>query len=398
MKNTTLAIIGVGYVGINLAVRFPQFFKTFAFDIDNEKIDSLKKGIDLSEQFSTEEISNSGCIFTSNIEILADANYYLITVPTPLDSYHKPDQSRVLEAVEGLRDYLSPGDTIVVESTVMPGTTKSIRELIGRDDIYFAFSPERVSPNDNFIKFEDIVKVVSCDSKDKLRDLEFIYNKIFRRVELSQDIEASEFSKLLENTSRDISIAMMNEFYQGALKKGIDFKEALRLARSKWNFPNVDKGLVGGHCISIDPHYLSAFLESKEDSIILKARRVNDLMVSSLKERILEISKSGDKILLLGKTYKRNCNDTRNSRALLLYEELKNHTDRIVESFDPYTDKAKKLTDYREYDLIVSLVAHDEFAQLRKEEWTEILKPKAVILDFAQVTPKGLENQFKVYY
>lgn len=397
MKNTTLAIIGVGYVGINLAVRFPQFFKTFAFDIDNERIDSLKNGVDLSEQFSTEEIIDCGCLFTSDIEMLADANYYLITVPTPLDSYNKPDQSRVLEAVESLRNYLCSGDTIIIESTVMPETTKSIRKLIGREDIYFAFSPERVSPNDKFMKFEEIVKVVSCESPDKLRDLESIYNKIFKQVELSRDIEASEFAKLIENTSRDINIAMMNEFYQGAMKKGIDFNEAVRLARTKWNFPNINKGLVGGHCISIDPHYLSTYLESDNNSIIVKARQINDSMVNSLEERILAMSKNDDRVLLLGKTYKKNCNDTRDSRALELYEKLKVRLDRVIDSFDPYIDKAKNISDYRDYDLVVTLVAHEEFTYL-EEEWRTILKPCGAILDFAQVVSDALEEQFKIYY
>ncbi|MGI4994125.1 nucleotide sugar dehydrogenase [Halobacteriovorax sp. GFR7] len=397
MKNTTLAIIGVGYVGINLAVRFPQFFKTLAFDIDKEKIDSLTGGVDSSNQFSSDVVSNCGCIFTSNKDALKEANYYLITVPTPLNSNNSPDQSLVEKAVTGLKAYLHPGDTIVIESTVMPGTTNSLKKILGRDDIFLAFSPERVSPNDGYIQFEDIVKVISCESQEKLKDLELIYNKVFKKVESSRDIEACEFAKLLENTSRDISIAMMNEFYQGALKKGIDFNEAIRLARSKWNFPDVSKGLVGGHCISIDPHYLSSYLESKEDSLILKSRRINDSMVESLVERVLAISKAGDKILLLGKTYKRNCNDTRNSRALELYEHLQKVSEIAVDSFDPYIDKSKQLLEYKNYDLIVTLVAHDEF-MIDRGHWSKLLNPNGAIFDFAQVVPKELEKQIKIYY
>ncbi|EPZ52216.1 nucleotide sugar dehydrogenase [Bacteriovorax sp. BAL6_X] len=397
MKDTTLAIIGVGYVGINLAVRFPQFFKTFAFDIDKEKINALNRGVDISNQFPADVLSSSGCIFTSNVDALQEANYYLITVPTPLDSNNAPDQSLVDQAVIGLKDYLCSGDTVVIESTVMPGTTNYFKNILGRDDIFFAFSPERISPNDGYIQFEDIVKVVSCESQEKLNDLVLIYSKIFRLVESSQDLEACEFAKLLENTSRDINIAMMNEFYQGALEKGINFQESLRLARSKWNFPEVDKGLVGGHCISVDPYYLSAYLGLSEDSIILKSRKVNDSMVISLEERILAMSKIGDRVLLLGKTYKKNCNDTRDSRALELYEKLKLRIDRVIDSFDPYIDKSIQILDYKNFDLIVTLVAHDEF-MLEKGMWSKLLNPNGAIFDFAQVIPKELEGQFKIYY
>ncbi|POB12768.1 nucleotide sugar dehydrogenase [Halobacteriovorax sp. DA5] len=396
MNKTKIAIIGVGYVGINLAVRFPQFFETIAYDIDEEKINLLKEGVDPSNQFSKNDILECGCDFSSDVSALKDVDFYLITVPTPIDSNQQPNQDLVIKAIEGLRDYLNPGDTIVIESTVVPGTTNALKEYLGRDDVNFAFSPERISPSDNTVAFEDIVKVVACESSEKLEELVGIYNKIFKQVERSYDIIASEFAKLLENTSRDINIAMMNEFYLGAISKGIDFNEALRLARTKWNFPNVNKGLVGGHCISVDPHYLSKFLDNSSDSIILHSRRINDSMVESIVSRVISLTKNNDKILVLGLTYKKNCNDFRDSRAMQVYEELKNISDRVVEAYDPYLDHEKDKNSG--FDFVLTLVAHNEFVEMTANDWLNLVNQNGAILDFAQVLRDELSSSIKVYY
>jgi len=393
MKIKSLGIIGLGYVGLPLAVAFSKKYSTLGYDINNSRINDLKQGIDRTNEIESKTLKNSfkNLFLTNKISDLKDCNIYIVTVPTPVNIDKKPDLNPITNATLLISSLLKKEDIVIYESTVYPGLTEEIcvpiledkSDLIFNTDFFIGYSPERINPGDKKHTIEKIIKVVSGSNEKTLKIISKLYKSIIEvGIYEAPSIKIAEAAKVIENSQRDINIAFVNELSIIFNKMGIDTGEVLKAAGTKWNFLNFYPGLVGGHCIGVDPYYLA--FKSKElgynPKVILSGREINDLMPSFIVEEILALflkkrdSIKNCSVLILGATFKENCPDYRNSKVIEVYNRLKKIGFK-VDVFDPWIDNSKfkeendfmtleKLDKSFKYDIIILAVGHNEFRKI----------------------------------
>ena len=402
MKNK-IAIIGLGYVGLPLAVEFAKKFKVVGYDINTTRIAQLKIGIDNTLEVTKQalkkvldeahEIEN-GLSCTSDISDIINCNYYIITVPTPVDKNNKPNLNPLIKASKMVGEILKKGDIVIYESTVYPGATeeicipvlKKISGLTYNNDFFVGYSPERINPGDKKHTLSNIKKVTSGSNKEIAQKVDDLYASIITAgTYLANSIKVAEAAKVIENSQRDINIAFVNELAKIFNKLNINTQDVLDAAASKWNFLPFKPGLVGGHCIGVDPYYLAHKAQEVGyiPEIILSGRRMNDSMGSYIATEIVklmldkEVAIKNAKVLLLGITFKENCTDIRNTKVIDVYNELKTYK-MDIDVHDPWANTEDVKTEFgivlkeditkEKYDAIILAVAHKEFLELSFEK------------------------------
>jgi UDP-N-acetyl-D-galactosamine dehydrogenase len=390
-----IAVVGLGYVGLPLVIEFGKTEKTIGFDISVSKVESCTRGIDPSSELSTDEMAGAVCAeYTADASRLSQADFIIVAVPTPVDDAHRPDFAPLVGASVSVGKNLKVGATVIYESTVYPGATEEIcipvleREsgLKWKKDFFVGYSPERINPGDREHTLTRVVKVVSGDTPETLDRVAKLYEKIVvPGVHRTSSIRAAEASKVIENTQRDLNIALMNELAIIFDKLGIDTLEVLEAAGSKWNFLNFRPGLVGGHCIGVDPYYLTHKAETVgyHPQVILAGRRINDSMGEYVaKQTVMHIIQGGGQVKrarvnLLGLTFKEDCSDIRNSKVIDILDELKRFGVEVMVS-DPLADAEEVFQVYGvelvpwdnlpQADAIIVAVAHKEYIALPLEK------------------------------
>jgi UDP-N-acetyl-D-galactosamine dehydrogenase len=409
-----LAIIGLGYVGLPLAVEFGKKRDVIGFDTNSKRIEDLKKGIDSTLEVSKEKLKNSKNLeFTKISDDLKKCNFFIVTVPTPIDKQKKPNLNPLIQASKSIGFVLKKGDIVVFESTVYPGATEEqcvpILEkhssLILNKDFFVGYSPERINPGDSEHDVTSITKITSGSNEESSKIIDDLYNEIILAgTHRASSIRVAEAAKVIENTQRDLNIALINELALIFNKMDIDTSEVLEAARTKWNFLDFRPGLVGGHCIGVDPYYLTYKAQSigYQPEIILSGRRLNDRMstyvVSSFIKGMtkIHINLEKSKVLIMGATFKENCPDLRNSKVLDMISELREYSV-AVDVFDPWISKDElpenidcEFVDNLEnnkYDGLILAVPHKEFVQLDPASFRNLCKVNSVIFDLKSVLP-----------
>lgn len=383
-----IGIIGLGYVGLPLACEFGKIYHTVGFDIQNSRINELKKGIDSTNELSTNEINNaSNLFFTDDVDGLSDVNFYIVTVPTPVNIDNNPDLSHLISASEIIGKILKKNDIVIYESTVYPGATEDeclpvLEDISGlkiNKDFFLGYSPERINPGDKTRGVKDIMKITSGSSPKVATFIDEIYQSIITAGTFkASSIRVAEAAKLIENIQRDVNIALVNELHQIFTRLEINTFDVIEAASTKWNFMKLHPGLVGGHCIGVDPYYMLHKSQSLGyfPDIIRSAREINNSMPEFFAFKIIkeaiknEINISSMKVLILGVTFKANCSDIRNSKVFNLIQELRNFNVE-VSAFDPIANKEEvykahkeqliEFDDINSFDVIVNAVPHDSF-------------------------------------
>ena len=417
MQKINLGIIGLGYVGLPLAVEFGKKFPTLGFDINSTRIEELKTNLDRTLEVESEDIKKaSKLIFTSDIERLKVPNIYIVTVPTPINNEKEPDLSFLQNACRMIGPNLERNDVVVFESTVFPGATEEVcvpilekeSDLIFNIDFFCGYSPERINPGDKNYKLKDIVKVVSGSTEETADFLENLYGEIIvAGVHKASSIKVAEAAKIIENTQRDLNIALMNELSLIFKKMKIDTQEVLEAAGTKWNFLPFAPGLVGGHCIGVDPYYLT--YKAKEvgyhPEVILAGRKINDEMAGIIAKEIIDIGiskkiiSSSTRALVMGMTFKENCPDIRNTKVIDLVNQLKTQ-DIKVDIYDPWVDKKEAHKEYgvelideiknEYYQIIIIAVPHTKFFELGIEKIRQYGDEDAFLYDVRYLFPSNL--------
>jgi UDP-N-acetyl-D-galactosamine dehydrogenase len=415
--NAKIAIIGLGYVGLPLAVAFGEKYQVVGFDINLERIANLNNGVDSTLQCTTQEIANaSKLIFTHDLNQIKDCSIFIITVPTPVTKDKQPDLHLLRTASKMIGTALKKGDIVIYESTVYPGCTEEdcvpvLEEVSGlkyNQDFYCGYSPERINPGDKVHTLTKIIKVTSGSTPEVANIVDNLYASIITAgTHKAASIKVAEASKSIENAQRDINISFVNELALIFDKMDIDTQEVLAAAATKWNFLPFKPGLVGGHCIGVDPYYLAHKATSLgyHPQVILSGRHVNDQMSAFVTEKVIKLliknnfKVQGAKVLLLGVTFKENCPDIRNSQAFEIYTALKNNGVAVV-AFDPFANAKEVLdnhqinlvTSLETYDAIVLTVAHDFFKSLNytslKSSANSVIYDTKAILDKSIVTAR----------
>jgi UDP-N-acetyl-D-galactosamine dehydrogenase len=409
LDTARIAIIGLGYVGLPLAVEFGKQFDTLGFDVNAQRIAELQAGHDRTHETSAQELTQATRLrYSLDAAELAAANVYIVTVPTPVDSDKRPDFTPLIKASETVGRALKPGDVVIYESTVYPGATEEIcvpqleRASGLKLNTHFTvgYSPERINPGDKERRLTNIPKVTSGSTPESAEFVDTLYNKILTAgTHKASSIRVAEASKVIENTQRDANIALMNEFALIFHRLGIDTHEVLAAAGSKWNFLPFKPGLVGGHCIGVDPYYLIQKAQSVGyyPDILLACRRINDAMGQHVAGEVVKLLiKKGHavaktRVLVLGFTFKENCPDLRNTRVIDLVHELQAFGTQ-VDLYDPHADLAEARHEYGvsllgalpapgQYDALVVAVAHDEFKQLGIAGLRSLASGRAIIYD-----------------
>jgi UDP-N-acetyl-D-galactosamine dehydrogenase len=411
MDRTKIAVIGLGYVGLPLAHAFSFKYPVVGFDIARWRIEELRNGhdrtLELSEEQVREAIAN-GMRFTDKLEEIAECNIFIVTVPTPIDRHKNPDLIPLKKASESIGKVLKPGDIVIYESTVYPGATEEVcvpilervSGLKFNEDFYCGYSPERINPGDKEHTVTKILKVTSGSTPEIAKKIDGLYASVITAgTHLASSIKVAEAAKVIENAQRDINIAFVNELALIFEKLGIDTLDVLAAAGTKWNFLPFRPGLVGGHCIGVDPYYLT--YKAKEvgyhPEVILSGRRINDNMGIHVANRVVKLMihkghrVKDSRVLVLGITFKENCPDIRNSRVIDVIEELQDFGCR-VDVHDPWADPDEvrreygldllsQKPDFEEYDALVLAVAHDEFRalDLTLDESTAVYDIKGIL-------------------
>ena len=407
MNNPKIAIIGLGYVGLPLAAAFASKYEVVGFDINTKRIAELNSGLDTTNELTTEQLNKvvgTSLKLTTTLADISNCTTFIVTVPTPVTSSKNPDLTPVVKATESVSTVLKKGDTVVYESTVYPGVTEEVcvpilEEKTGlkfNTDFFVGYSPERINPGDKKHTITKITKIVSGSTSQTLKDLSALYGSIIEAgIYEAPTIKTAEAAKVIENTQRDINIAFVNELSIIFSKMGIDTNEVLKAAGTKWNFLNFFPGLVGGHCIGVDPYYLAYKSEQLgyTPEMILAGRKINDSMptfiVSQIVKQLLKQNKNSQnaKALILGATFKENCPDLRNSKVVDVYQEL-NEFGFQVDVFDPEADAEVFLKEYgfnklkeisnNEYDVVILAVAHDSFKTINPKD---LIVKEGVVFD-----------------
>ena len=407
-----IAVIGLGYVGLPLAVEFGKKLPVVGFDIYQKRIDELKSGQDHTLEVSPEELKQANQLsYSANLEDLQSCNFFIVTVPTPIDEFKQPDLTPLVKASTSIGQVLKKGDVVVYESTVYPGATEEtcipvLEQVSGlrfNQDFFAGYSPERINPGDKLHRVTNILKITSGSTPEVAELVDQVYNLVIDAgTHKAPSIKVAEAAKVIENTQRDVNIALINELAVIFNKLGIDTEAVLQAAGTKWNFLPFRPGLVGGHCIGVDPYYLTHKAQSigYHPEIILAGRRLNDGMgayvVTQLVKKMIKkkIQVEGAKVLLLGLSFKENCPDIRNTKIIDIVKELEEyHVD--VDVYDPWVDSAEAQHEYNilpidapksaEYDAIILAVAHEQFKQMGVEEIRKLGKADHVLYDLKYV-------------
>ncbi|MEM8682875.1 MAG: Vi polysaccharide biosynthesis UDP-N-acetylglucosamine C-6 dehydrogenase TviB [Pseudomonadota bacterium] len=414
LKNLRIGVIGLGYVGLPLAVEFGRKYPTVGFDINQERVAELEAGNDSTLETSSEELAGASHLsFTTTPEALAECNFYIVTVPTPTGTDNRPNLSPLKFASETIASVLARGDIVIYESTVYPGATEEIcLPIIERasglklnEDFYLGYSPERINPGDKERPLTKIPKVTSGSTPESAQFIDDVYSSIITAgTHLASSIKVAEASKVIENTQRDANIALINELAMIFERVGIDTEEVLEAAGTKWNFLPFRPGLVGGHCIGVDPYYLTFKAQhlGYHPEMILACRRINNKMPLYVASRIVKLmlSKSINpaeaRILMLGIAFKEDCPDVRNSKVVDIIGELKTYGAN-VDVYDPWADPEDSVRSYGiqlteapehgSYDVVVIAVAHSEFKALGAEGIRAFGKEESLVYDVKYVLP-----------
>ena len=412
----TISVIGVGYVGLPLAVEFSKFYKVIGFDLNPSRIEELNKFSDSTGEVEAEDLKSAGNLkFSFNSEDLKGSDYYIVTVPTPITKTKEPDLEPLKSACTLLGGVISKGVTIVFESTVYPGLTEEIcvpilERVSGlklNDEFYVGYSPERINPGDKEHRLVDIKKIVSGSNETAKKTVSKLYSTIINAgiVEVNS-IRVAEAAKVIENTQRDLNIALMNELSVIFHQLGIDTKEVLDAASTKWNFLPFQPGLVGGHCISVDPYYLTYKAQEigYQPEVVLAGRKINDSMGERIASRFFKLllakqSTPNHKALIMGFTFKENCPDVRNTRVVDIYSELQNFG---VETqiYDPFADKEQvkkeygidiqnSLQDLGGFGGVIVAVAHDVFKEMSVDKIKDLCDENGIIFDVKSLFPQS---------
>lgn len=405
-KNKKLAVIGLGYVGLPIALEFAKKVSVIGFDISPQRIEMMKNKIDPSNELEAAAFENCDIEFTGNLDKLSEANFFIVAVPTPVDEYNVPNLTPILKASETIGKVIKKGDYVVYESTVYPGCTEEdclpvIEQLSGLKvctDFKLGYSPERINPGDKLHTLSTIVKVVSGCDEESLETIAKVYELVVKAgVHKASCIKVAEAAKIIENTQRDLNISLMNELSIIFDKMNINTFEVLEAAGTKWNFLKFQPGLVGGHCIGVDPYYLT-YKSSKlgyDPQVILAGRSINDGMANYVAKNVLQhiIKVNGDvknaKVLVMGATFKENVSDIRNSKVADVIKELKSYSLQVHVT-DPYASSDELKHEYgfeltndlaNDYAAIIVTVPHDAYAKMDDNAFAAMTMPTAVIAD-----------------
>jgi UDP-N-acetyl-D-glucosamine/UDP-N-acetyl-D-galactosamine dehydrogenase len=408
MKNKKIALIGLGYVGLPLAVEFGKKRTVVGFDINKHRIDELKKGIDTTLETTKQELKDAIHLsYTTSLDNIKDCVIFIITVPTPIDKHKRPDLTPLEKSSESVGKILKKGDIVIYESTVYPGATEEVcvpileqqSGLIFNKDFYCGYSPERINPGDKEHRVTTIKKVTAGSTPEIATEVDELYQEIIvAGTHKASSIKVAEAAKVIENTQRDVNIALINELALIFNKLDIDTESVLEAAGTKWNFLPFRPGLVGGHCIGVDPYYLThkAIEVGYNPEMILAGRRLNDNMGSYVADQVSKLMTKkrihvvDSNILIMGLTFKENCPDIRNTRVVDLVEEFEGFNCN-VDVYDPWVDRDEVVHEYGikpidrpvegKYDAILLAVAHDEFKKLSLEQIKTFGKDNHVLYD-----------------
>jgi UDP-N-acetyl-D-galactosamine dehydrogenase len=418
---TTVAVVGLGYVGLPLAVAFGRRYKTIGFDLSKAKVDAYREGTDPTGEVTPDELAAATRLeVTNDATRLADADFIVVAVPTPVDDAHNPDLSPLIGSSTSVGRNLKRGATVVYESTVYPGATEEVcipileREsgMVWKRDFFVGYSPERINPGDREHRLATITKVVSGDTPETLERVASMYSTVVDAgVHRATCIKVAEAAKVIENTQRDLNIALINELSLIFHRIGIDTSEVLEAAGTKWNFLPFRPGLVGGHCIGVDPYYLTYKAErvGYHPQVILAGRRINDGMGKYIAEQTVKqmiqagVHVKGAQVAVLGLTFKENCPDLRNSKVIDVIRELQSYG-AAVAVHDPVAQPEEARHEYNveltawdalpRADAVVAAVAHNEYRQLPIDAFTAKLKPGALVVDVkCQMDAPGLRSR-----
>lgn len=420
MQSTKICVIGLGYVGLPLARLFSTKFKTIGFDLNQTRVDALNAGkdttLEVSDELLQEAIEKHGFRCTTNIEEIKESNFYVVAVPTPVDENNRPDLRPLIGASQTVGQVIKKGDIVVYESTVYPGVTEEeclpvverVSGLVFNKDFYAGYSPERINPGDKEHTVEKIKKVTSGSTPEIADIIDKVYNSVLiNGTHKAPTIKVAEASKIIENSQRDVNIAFMNELAKIFNAMDIDTHDVIEAAASKWNFIKLSPGLVGGHCISVDPYYLiqKAQVYGVLPRVMSSARRLNDGMGEYVAHQVIKLmNKKGvlvkdANILLLGITFKENCPDIRNTKIEDIYTTLSEYTNNIT-IYDPWADKAEVQHEYqieitntldatRKYDAIILGVAHKEFLEI---DIPSLLNENGVVYDVKGILDRTITD------
>ncbi|RUL64056.1 nucleotide sugar dehydrogenase [Dyella dinghuensis] len=415
-RDLRLAIVGLGYVGLPLAVEFGRLFDTLGYDIDPSRIDALQRGTDSNQETSAAELLAATRLrFTTDVEALRDCNVYIITVPTPVDEHKRPDFTPLIRASQMVGSALRKGDVVIYESTVYPGATEEIcvpelehvSGLQFNTDFTVGYSPERINPGDKQRRLTTIPKITSGSTPEAADFVDALYARIITAgTHKAPTLKVAEAAKVIENTQRDANIALINEFALIFHRLGIDTQDVLAAAGTKWNFLPFQPGLVGGHCIGVDPYYLIQKAQSTGyyPDILLACRRINDAMGQHVASEVIKLMVGqghairGSRVLVLGLTFKENCPDLRNTRVVDLVRELESYG-ASVDVHDPWADAHEAQKSYgltllpnvqcnRSYAAVVLAVAHDQFKSGDAYNTRALTMSNGVVYDIKGVLPK----------
>jgi UDP-N-acetyl-D-galactosamine dehydrogenase len=417
-KKVKLAVIGLGYVGLPIALEFARKISVIGFDISAKRIDMMKQGIDPSNELEKEAFDGCDITFTDSLDVLREANFFIVAVPTPVDEHNVPDLTPVQKASETVGKVLKKGDYVVFESTVYPGCTEEdclpiMEKLSGLKnvtDFKLGYSPERINPGDKHHTLSSIVKVVSGCDADSLEQIAKTYELVVKAgVHRASTIKVAEAAKIIENTQRDLNIALMNELSLIFDKMNINTYEVLEAAGTKWNFLKFQPGLVGGHCIGVDPYYLT--YKAKElgyhSEVILAGRNINDNMGKYVAKKVIQhiIKNSGDvkssKVLIKGATFKEDVSDIRNSKVSDVVNALKEYYVN-VDVEDPHADSDELKHEYgfglvdkeaTDYDAVIIPVPHKQYKELDENYYASITKPHAMVADLKGIYRNKISNR-----
>ena len=413
-KNVHIAVVGLGYVGLPLAIAFGKRYPTIGFDNNSARIASLRQGCDTTLESTAEEIGQASQLrLSDNLAELVGCNVYIVAVPTPIDGGKHPDLSLLQSASRSIASLLMPGDLVIYESTVYPGATEEVcvplleqgAGLTFNRDFFVGYSPERINPGDKQHRLASIVKITSGSTPETAEKVDALYRSIVPAgTHRAPSIKVAEAAKVVENTQRDVNIALMNELVQIFARLGIETQAVLAAARTKWNFLPFTPGLVGGHCIGVDPYYLThkALEAGYQPNLIPASRLINEGMGRYVASRLIKLmAKNGNgivdtRILVLGLSFKENCPDLRNTRVVDIIAELQEYNAR-VDVHDPWVDPGEATREYGlelcqnpepgRYDAILIAVAHEQFRQMGIDGVRALGRPGAVVFDVKYLFP-----------
>ena len=419
LNKIKIAVIGLGYVGLPLAVEFGKVKSTQGFDINSSRLEELERGEDKTCEVSREELTTAKLLsFTGDVNKLKDSNVYIITVPTPINEHKQPDLTPLINATQMVGKVLSKGDVVIYESTVYPGATEEVcvpmlekcSGLKYNENFFCGYSPERINPGDRTHRLANIIKVTSGSTTEAANFVDSLYKLIISAGTFkASSIKVAEAAKVIENTQRDVNIALMNELSIIFELLNINTKDVLDAARTKWNFLPFWPGLVGGHCIGVDPYYLTHKAQSLgyQPEIILAGRRLNDRMGNYVASRLVKamlkkrIHVEGSRILLMGLTFKENCPDLRNTKVVDIINEL-NEYGALVDCYDPCVSASEAQIEYGitpikkpqsgEYDAVVIAVAHHQFYEMGEKQIQGLCKKTYVMFDLKSIFSESFSD------